>query len=142
MTNEIRFDPETGYALSADHQRIAEIIQDYDPCLELAWIPPDQRNENDRQPFAVLHRAIPGGPVDYVVFRLAENEVDHRVLARLFSGDNSKQNVLESIESSEAAFKLLELKRELDAREERKEIAAWAIKARPGATLAKGVRLE
>ena len=32
-----------GEALPAKYSRIAEIIQDFDPNLELAWIPPGQQ---------------------------------------------------------------------------------------------------
>lgn len=133
-------DPQSGQALSAEHQRIAEIIKDYDPSLELAWIPPNERDFNDTQPFAVLHRTE-AGVVDYIVFKLKESEVDHRVLSRLFTGDNAKNDVLTVIEAEETARQLVQAKKELDEAEEAQELAAWAIKARSGAKH-NGVRFE
>lgn len=132
-------DPGSGYALSAEHQRVAEVINEYDPHLELIWIPPDERAESDRQPFAVRHN--PPGRESYIVFRLAENEVDYRVLVRLFTGDNSRQDVLTTIEAGEAARRLLDMKKQMDEQEEAKEIATWALGARSGAKH-NGVRYE
>jgi hypothetical protein len=134
------FDPQTGHALSVDHQRIAEIIHDYDPSLELAWIPPSERNANDDFPFAVLHRT-PGGVVDYIVFKLRESEVNHTVLTRLWENDTTKNDVLGIIERDEAARNLVEMKKQMDEAEEARELATWALKARPGAKH-NGVRFE
>jgi hypothetical protein len=137
--NAVILDPQSGYALSAEHQRVAEVINEYDPHLELIWIPPNERAESDRQPFAVRHN--PPGRESYIVFRLAENEVDYRVLVRLFTGDNARQDVLTTIEAGEAARRLLDMKKQLDEQEEAKEIATWALGARSGAKH-NGVRYE
>lgn len=129
-----------GMMLSAEHVRINEIIQDYDPTLSLVWIPPNMRSHDDREPFAV--RCDPPDAPAYIVFRLAENAVDHRVLARLFAGDNAKNSdILTVIENEEAARRLLDMKKEMDRQEEAKELAAWAIKARPGSKH-NGVRFD
>jgi hypothetical protein len=138
MTSVV-FDPETGYALSREHQRIAEIIKDYDQSLELAWIPPDNR-VGEEFPFAILHRTE-GGVVDYVVMKLREREVDHRILTRLWENDTTKNDVLGAIERDEAARKLVQMKKEMDDAEEAQELATWALKARPGAKH-NGVRFE
>jgi hypothetical protein len=128
-----------GHMLSAEHCRIAEIINDYDPTLSLAWIPPDQRHFDDTFPFAVVHDPLDAPP--YIVFKLRENEVDHRVLARLFAGDNAKNDPVANAEAMEAAQRLMELKKEEEYREEQAELAKWAIKARPGAKH-NGVRFD
>lgn len=137
MTTHI-FNPDLGIALSADHARIAEIINDYDPSLELAWVPPENREVNEEFPFAVIHHPVGNPP--YVVMRLRESEVDHRVLARLWANDSKFNSVLDNIERDEAARRAVDLKRKLEEQEERKEMAAWAIKAPVGAKLGK-VRL-
>jgi hypothetical protein len=127
-----------GQALSAEHCRIAEIIQDYDPTLELVWIPPNQR-VGETHPFAVQHSPVNAEP--YIVFKLRENEVDHRVIARLFAGDNDKNNVVATVEEMEAAQRLVQLKAEEETRAEQAELTEWAIKARPGAKH-NGVRFD
>lgn len=131
-------DPDTGHFLSAEHQRIAEIIKDYEPTLELAWIPPDKRSLNEQYPFAVIHK--PEDAPAYVVMRLRENEVDQRVLARLWGADSKNGNVLTNIEAEEAARKAIELKKQQDEEEEAREMAAWMVKAPVGAKI-KGLRL-
>lgn len=119
---------EEGHFLSQDHLRIAEIIKDYNPDLELAWIPPENRLVDDKElPFAVICRPPGGKP--YVVFQLAEDEVDHRVLQRIFEADGTKNDVLASLEKKEAALKLIEMKKQMEAAEERREFAASVFKS-------------
>lgn len=138
MTSTVTFDPESGRALSVEHQRIAEIIHDYEPTLSLAWVPPENRALNEQYPFAVIHS--PEDAPAYIVMRLRENEVDHRVLARLWGADSKNGNVLTNIEAEEAARKAIELKAREDEIEEAREMAAWMIKAPAGAKI-NGLRL-
>lgn len=138
MTSTVTFDPESGRALSVEHQRIAEIIHDYEPTLSLAWVPPENRALNEQYPFAVIHS--PEDAPAYIVMRLRENEVDHRVLARLWGADSKNGNVLTNIEAEEAARKAVELKAREDEIEEAREMAAWMVKAPAGAKI-NGLRL-
>ena len=136
--SNVVFDLDTGHALSAEHLRIAEIINEFDSTLELVRIPPEKQNAFTK-PYAIRHN--PPGRESYIVFYLSENEVNHRVLARLFAGDNAKQNVLASVEADEAALQLVNYKRQMDADDEARELALWALKARRGSKH-KGVRYE
>lgn len=124
-------DPNSGYGLSAEHSRLAELISEYEPTLELAWVPPDQRQLNEQFPFAIVHR--PAGVEPYVVMRLRESEVDHRVIGRLAAADNTRGNTLTAIEAEEAARRELAKRKNDDDREESKQFAAWAIAAKTGA---------
>jgi hypothetical protein len=134
----INFDPDTGRALSAEVQRIAQVIHDYDPKLELAWVPPEKRELNEQYPYAVIHH--PDDAPAYIVMRLRETEVDHRVIARLWGSDAKNANVLDRIEKEEAALRAVEfLKREEELQEAR-EKAAWMVKAPVGAKI-DGMRL-
>lgn len=134
----INWNEESGHFLSAEHQRIAQVIHDYDPTLELAWITPEARQLNEKYPFAVIHR--PDNAPPYTVMRLQETEVDHRVVARLWGADNNNGNVLSAIEADEAARRALEMLRREEETLEAKEKAAWAIKAPSGATM-DGIKL-
>lgn len=132
---------EDGRMVDAEVERIAALIQDYDPRLELAWIPPEQREVNEAHPFAVLYNN-PNG-MQEIVFRLKENEIDHRVIKRLWENDsNTGTNVLDQIEAEENARRAVELKRQMDEAEERQELAAWMLQARPGAISPGGTKLE
>lgn len=110
--------------VSAEHQRIAEIIADYDPDIHLAWIPPDKREPGD-SPFAVVH--TPVGQPSYIAFYA--DECDERLLARVFANDLAKNDVWAQLEKAEAAREAIKLKRQMDEAEERKDLVQHIIKS-------------
>lgn len=114
-------DPESGHFISEKHQRIAEIIHDYDPNVHLVWIPPKDRNENEEYPFAIVH--TPPGKPEYIVFKFPEEELDERILARLWSNDSSKNDPMGHLEAMEAAKQAVEYKKQMELAEERQDIA-------------------
>lgn len=138
MTAHI-LDPTMGRALNAEHNRIAELVKEYDPYLELAWVPPENRKINEKHPFAIVHR--PPGLEPYIAMRLREDEVDHRVLGRLYAVDNGHGNVLTELEAEEKARRDVLARKTEDDRAEAREMAAWAIGAKSGAKH-NGVRFE
>lgn len=116
MLNDLGVDvyvPVDGQFVSQEHLHIAEILNDYEPTLSLAWIPSDKRAPGE-QPFAVVHRPL-GGP-EYVVFYA--DQCDHRILQRVFSMDSSKTNVLSNLESNNAALELIKQKKQMEDMEE------------------------
>jgi hypothetical protein len=118
-----------GHWLSQDHLRIAEIIHDYNPTLRLAWIPPENRLVDDTElPFAVMCDPANGAP-SYVVFQLREDEVDHRVLERIFESDTHRTDVLSRLERQETARQLIKMKEEMDRRDEAREFAHSVFKS-------------
>ena len=132
---------EGGRMVDAEVERIAAIIQDYDPNLRLAWVPPENREINEEFPFAVLYDN-PNTGREELVMRLRADEVDHRVLKRLWENDNRNGNVLDAIETEEAARKAVEYQRMMDEHLERQELAAWMVNAPKGAKMGNGVILE
>lgn len=116
-----------GGALSVKHERIAEVIQDLDPTLELAYIPEDRRSTFDKHPFAVIHRPPGGQP--YIAMTMAENEVDERVIAKLIKRNTHKSDVLNEIEASEAALRLVQAKEQMEEVEEAREFAQTVLKS-------------
>lgn len=131
---------EDGQWVSAEFQRIAQVIHDYDERLELAWVPPANRSLNEEHPYAIIYND-PSGRRD-IVMRLRETEMDHRVLARLWSSDSKNNpNLLATIEAEEAARRAVELLRKEEEEQERRELAAWMVKAPVGARH-NGMRLE
>lgn len=117
-------DPDSGMALSEKHIRIAEIIKDYNPELELAWIPPANRTAFDKNPFAIVHNSAKGR---YLVGTFSEEQMDHRIIQHLFSIDNKNHNVLSELEREEAAKQALRMKEQMDAHEERMDFARSLI---------------
>jgi hypothetical protein len=120
------YDSVSGEMISQRMQRIQDIIQDYEPTLELAWIPPKSRTfEDNATPFAVIHRPV--GKPEYIVMLLREDEVNETLLARLWTNDNTKHNVLSQVEAMDAARKAVRLKEQMDAAELRNDITSHII---------------
>lgn len=112
-----------GNGLSVQHERIAEVIKDLDPNLELAYIPENMRSSFDRHPFCVRH--ING----YVVMTLAENEVDHRVISKLIKRDTSRGSVIDTVDAERAAYDLVAIKAQMDDLEEKREFTQAVLKS-------------
>ena len=120
-------DPETGYFISEAHQRIAEIIKDYEPTLELVWIPPNKRNFNDTFPFAVVHH--PEGRESYVVRKLKEDEVDNRLLAWLFANDQERNSPLSMLDKIDLANELIKAKKQEEELAAKRDVALSILKS-------------
>lgn len=130
LKTDYHFDPDAGMVLSVKHQRIAQVIHDYNPELRLVWIPPSERSVEDVNPFAVVHDR-PNG-YSYPIMFLSEDEMDHRVLARIFEADMARQgnNPLAKIEANNAAKTILEAKEREDRQAEKKDIAVHILKSK------------
>lgn len=123
------FDPavptEDGHWVSEHFERLARVVQDYDPQFELRWIPPERR-------LTVDERAKPYVIWDVVsntaVFFASERDTPEDILTRLFNSDNKHGNVLERLDARNAAVRALQMKKEMDKREEQMEYAAFLAK--------------
>jgi len=123
--------PEDGHFISEKQRRIHQILQDYDPTLELQWIPSGSRSADDVA-FRVVHRR-PGRP-PYVV--LTASEADERLLARVFQMDQQKAaqtrpgtgDLLSYIDNYNAALEMSRAKEAEDKRQEDHDLAAAAIR--------------
>lgn len=127
LTNDghIYFPTNDGTWISERHQRIAEIIKDYDAKLELQWIPPGRRNEND-EPFRVVCFPPNGHP--YLVCTALE--ADERLLATIFSADQKKRsgNLLSWLDNYNSAKEIYNAKLNQERRQEQHEMAQAVIR--------------
>lgn len=115
---------ETGHWVDENFERLARVVQDYDPRFELRWIPPEHRStDSDRAKPYVIWDTDTNTPV----FHASELDTPTDILERLFAGDISKGDVLARIDKHNAAIKAMELKAQLDEAEERQEYVAWLI---------------
>jgi hypothetical protein len=126
------FDQTSGRLLSQEHQRIAELINDYDPDLYLVWIPPEDRDTEDARdlPFAIRH--CPENAAPYIARRMKESEVDERLIAWLFQNDAQRSggDPVGRIEAEIRAKEAVKLKAQVDEMMENHELAA-SIMASP-----------
>lgn len=119
---------ETGF-LSAKAQRIADLIHEFDETLILQGIPERQRAVTDTKPYRIVQIHPDYDP--YVVMNLAEDELDHRVLATLFNAReaaNGDVSIATQLENMEAAAEIMRLKSRNDLRDEMKDKAMFLIK--------------
>ncbi len=112
-----------GVELSANAQRIAEIVRDFDDTLELEWIPPLNRSPlNVEAPYRIVQRHPKYEP--YVVMEIREDQLDHRIIAALFRAQNFD---LTALESEEAAQRAMQMRERMDEQHEQAGFTAWAI---------------
>lgn len=113
---------DNGMFINAKISRVVELIREYDPRLDVMWIPPNQRGADDPA-FAIVERLGDGRTV--VAFYVqSEQEFDERVLERILLGDNTKHDVQARVEAQNLAARAV-----AEARR-REEVAAYADFAR------------
>jgi len=113
---ELYFPTESGQWISEKQRRVNEILKDYDPYLELQWIPPGERGHQDYAFRVVDNRAKP-----YVV--CFAHEADERLLAQVFGADQTRGNSLSYLEKYNAAREALQLKEAMEKNHEANELA-------------------
>lgn len=117
---------EDGRFVSEKQERIAAMIRDFDENLQLVWIPPEHRHENDTAPpFAIV--CTPRDREPYIVFTIKEDELDERVIARLINGDNTKNDPLAWAQAQEDADEAYRLKKAMDKAEERMDFVKTVV---------------
>jgi hypothetical protein len=120
-------DPTSGHFISQKHAAVAQIIHDWNPDLSLVWLPPDVRIAGDEgKEFAIIHTS-PENFKQYVVCYADANQIDERLVAKLYEMDSRKNDVLSKIEYGERAARLLETKMMEDAAAERQDLIATVI---------------
>lgn len=119
--------------------RLAEIIRDYDPYLELRWIPPEYRitQEDRTRPYCVVDTRT-----NYIAMFASERDTPTDILSKLFDIDNANGDVLRRAEARDTAKRAIQYKEEMDRREEAQDFAAFALKTRKNYWKHKGVKYD
>ena len=127
---DIMVPAEDGHFINEDHARLSEVINDYDPNMRLAWIPPEHRTVYDLHPYAIIQTHPTNGKESFV-FYISELEMKRPdlVLARLFRGDTQKNDVLANLEADDRAARVLALKANMEKAEERQDFIASVVKS-------------
>jgi hypothetical protein len=127
--SSIVYNADAGRFIDSNQNRIAQLIQEYNPQLSLGWIPPEHRKESNLPEFAVLCTPEPGRE-PYVVFYVKESEMDSRVLARIYLSDRKNGDPVARMESTEAAVKALKEREFQDEMAEAHDMAYHILKSR------------
>lgn len=125
------YSPEHGEFLSSHAARLQAVLKDYNPYLELVFVPTNKRDATDTHPYAIRDNSP--WRRGYIVKRITEQEMGNpeKILAWLFEGDLSKHSLNEIMNrelAEKAANELLRMKREQDIAEERRELSEQIIK--------------
>lgn len=117
-----------GQFVSAKVERIVLAIKDYEPTLQVKWVPPSEREEG-QSAFAIIHDAPGNAP--YVMFYVkSEDEFDERVLQRIIYNDQrTTTHTYSELEAWERAQALVQKQEHLDQMEEAQDIAYHVFKS-------------
>lgn len=122
---------EDGSLVSAKTMRLVEIIRDYDPALEVEWVPVERRLPDDDAIRVVDTRCK--GLARTVMSFADEGEFTAAdgvpVLERLFLADRLKGDPVARMEARNAAARAVELKTHLERREEGKDLMLHALRS-------------
>ncbi len=123
---------ESGHFVGEKWVRLNEILQDYDPYLELHWIPTDKRSKDNQAPYRIVHNH-PNKPA-YVITHANETDDPVKIFASIIAGDNWKNNVLARLDAENAAKEIFEKKKQLEELEESHDLAHFLMVRGPNYT--------
>ena len=118
-----------GQFVSAKAEQVVLAIKEYEPEIEVKWIPPGNRGENEPA-YAIIHNAPGNQP--YVMFYVqTDEEFDGRVLQRIIYNDQRRTGAQQytELEAWEMAQKEIQNQEMLDLIEEQSDIAAHVLKS-------------
>lgn len=107
-----------------NYARLAELVQNYDPYLELRWIPPEHRTKDDKKPYVIIDTRI-----EKPVLFADELEQPHEILARVMEADNKYGNVLDRLELRNTALEMFRLQEHNEKLAEASDKALFMVKS-------------
>lgn len=122
-----------GQFVNAQVERVVLAIKDYEPELDVEWLPPGKRRDENGDPlpaFKIFHRPVGQPPL--LLFTVKdESEFDLRVLWRIIRNDQRTQGkeTYDDIRAMEEAQRLVAKQEQLDKMEEAADIVAHVLKS-------------
>lgn len=126
---ENAYSMEGGYLVSDKVSRVVAAIRDYEPELDVQWVPPAARREGQAA-FAIIHRPL--GSDEYVLFYVkTEEEFDERVLHKIIANDQRKgEHTWNDFTAAEKTRELVGKQKALDAMDQANDIAYHVLKTK------------
>lgn len=118
-----------GHFVNARVQKICRAIQDYEPELDVLFIP-EQHRRPGQAAYKIIHRPV--GALPYILFTVRRDEdFDERILQRIIVNDQRHGKVtMSDLEAHDAAEKLIKRQEWLDRMDEANDIAKHVLKSR------------
>lgn len=128
LGNQYHYNDKAGKFIHSKHERLAEIVSDYDPELDLVYIktqvPPEPQ-------YAVIHWV--GSDEYFIVSWWREDELDDRILVSLFENDFRKHHpdeIFDRMQAQNLAREMADAKQHEDEIAEGWEFGQWALQTR------------
>lgn len=112
--------------LAQTHERVAALLKEYNPELELQYVPKAERTAFDAKPFRVVHNSPNGA---YVIGYFAEKDVNHNLIAYIWKHDRRNADILTELEIEENARQALLMREQLDKMEEAQDVAKTILRS-------------
>ena len=129
LTSDPVIPTEEGIFVSQKWMHLSEMLKDYNPQLELKWIPPNLRDPEDRlRCYVITHRDINGK--EYVVLYASELDLPEDIMGRVFANDMKHGDVQARMDARNTAAKLFEMKAKEEELAEKEELAAWLVQTK------------
>jgi hypothetical protein len=129
-----------GRWVNADFERLARNIKEYNPELELRWIPPENRTREDKAPYVVVHSPV--GGQESVVLHATELDSPVEILTRLYLADSKNGDVLERLEAHNLAVENLRMQEYRDEMDELADQALFLLSSPLNTVKFKGKKLD
>ena len=117
-----------GGDMSKTHERVARMLKEYNPELELQYIPEQDRGAFDAKPFRVIHNSPRFGV--YIVGHFAAKDVNETLIAHIFKHDRKNRSVITDLEDDERAREAMLMRAALDKHEERLDLAHSILRSK------------
>ncbi len=128
--------------VNENFSRLAQILQDFDPYLELRYIPPHARV--NPQDYARAWAIVDTNPrfKEHVVMYAKHDEDPQKILAKLFRNNSDKNDVLASLDAEEAAARAFEMRKQMDADDLAMDKMKWWMKTPLHTAKIHGVKVD
>lgn len=117
----------TGVFVERDVLGIVQRILEYDPNLRVKYVNPEEASISDA-PYMITELCPDG--LERVVLRV--NQLDERVMERLYAADNVKNNVLVSVDGHNNLIELENQRRFREEKDEANDIVSHYLSSRKG----------
>lgn len=115
-----------GIFVSSKWLHLSEMLKDYNPQLELKWIPPQNRAPEDRlRCYVITHRD--SNNKEYVVMYASELDQPEDIMGRVFANDMKHGDVQARMDARNTAHKLFQMKAQEEELAEKEELSAWLV---------------
>lgn len=118
-----------GHFISEKVSRTVELIRQYDPNLDVVWLPPERRDNPNDPEFYVVERMADGRTLPVFSIQSAEF-MDERLLERIYTNDAEKQgNIMDAIDARNKARRDMIAKESAEREAEYLEVAQAILRS-------------